>query len=51
MGAGVLWLPNAVVIVDNEVLRTAADAGLSRIWVEIYCGGKMGEWVKKLERE
>lgn len=50
MGAGVLWLPNAEVIVDNGVLRTAADAGLSRIWVEIYGGGKMGGRVEKLER-
>lgn len=45
-----LWLPNAEVIVDNGVLRTAADAGLSRICVEIYDGvkirwtaGKVGE--------
>lgn len=50
MGAGVLRLPNAEVIVDNGVLRTAADAGLSRIWVEIYGGGKMGGRVEKLER-
>lgn len=50
MGAGVLWLPNAEVIVDNGVLKTAADAGLSRIWVEIYRGGKMGGRVEKLER-
>lgn len=49
VGAGVLWLPNAEVIVDNGV-RTAADAGLSRIWVEIYSGGKMGGRVEKLER-
>lgn len=50
MGAGVLRLPNAEVIVDNGVLRTAADAGLSRIWVEIYGGGKMAGRVEKLER-
>lgn len=50
VGAGVLCLPNAEVIVDNGVLRTAADAGLSRIWVEIYSGGKMGGRVEKLER-
>lgn len=50
VGAGVLWLPNAEVIVDNGVLSTAADAGLSRIWVEIYSGGKMGGRVEKLER-
>lgn len=50
VGAGVLWLPNAEVIVDNGVLRTAADAGLSRIWVEIYSGGKMRGLVEKLER-
>ena len=31
MGAGVPWLPNAEVIVDNGVLRTAPDAGLSGI--------------------
>lgn len=48
MGAGVLRLPNAEVIVDNGVLRTAADAGLSRIWVEIYSGGKMGGRVEKV---
>lgn len=47
MRAGVLWLPNAEVIVDNGVLRTAADAGLSRIWVEIYSGEKMGGRVEK----
>ena len=45
-----LWLPNAEVIVDNGVLRTAADAGLSRLWVEIYGGGKMGALVEKFER-
>lgn len=45
-----LCLPNAEVIVDNGVLRTAADAGLSRIWAEIYSGGKMGGRVEKLER-
>ncbi len=50
MGAGVLWLPNAEVIVDNGVLRTAAGAGLSRIWVEIYGRGKIGGRVEKLER-
>lgn len=50
VGAGVLWLPNAEVIVDNGVLRTAASVGLSRIWVEIYGGGKMGGRVEKLER-
>lgn len=50
MGAGVLWLPNAEVIVDNGVLRTAADAGLSRIWVEIYSEGRKGRRVEKLER-
>lgn len=38
VGAGVLWLLNAEVIVDNGVLRTAADAGLSRISGEIYSG-------------
>lgn len=37
-----LGLPNAEVIVDNGVLRTAADAGLSRIWGEIYSGGEKG---------
>lgn len=42
-----LWLPNAEVIVDNGVLRTAADAGLSRIWGEIYCGRKKGGLVEK----
>lgn len=50
MGAGVPWFPNAEVIVDNGVFRTAADAGLSRIWVEIYGGGKMGGRAEKLER-
>lgn len=50
MGAGVPWFPNAGVIVDNGVFRTAADAGLSRIWVEIYSGGKMGGREEKLER-
>lgn len=47
VGAGVLWLPNAEVIVDNGVLRTAADAGLSRIWGEIYSGGEKGGWLEK----
>lgn len=42
-----LWLPNAEVIVDNGVLRTAADAGLSRIWGEIYSGGKRGGWLER----
>lgn len=42
-----LWLPNAEVIVDNGVLRTAADAGLSRIWGEIYSGGEKGGWLEK----
>lgn len=45
-----LWLPNAEVIVDNGVLRTAADAGLSRICVEIYDGVKIGGRLAKLER-
>lgn len=45
-----LLLLNAEVIVDNGVLRTAADVGLNRIWVGIYCGAKMGGWVYKLER-
>lgn len=31
MRAGVPRFPNAEVIVDNGVLRTAADAGLRRI--------------------
>lgn len=44
-----LQLPNARVIVDNGVLRTAADAGLSRIWVEIYSGEKMAEGWKSLK--
>lgn len=44
------WFPNAEVIVDNGVFRTAADVGLSRIWVEIYGGGKMGGRAEKLER-
>lgn len=35
-GQVLLRLPNAEVIVDNGVLRTAADVGLSGIWVEIY---------------
>lgn len=49
MGAGVPRVPNAKVIVDNGVFRTAADAGLSRIWVEIYGGGKMGGRAEKLQ--
>lgn len=43
-------LPNAEVIVDNGVLRTAADVSLSGIWVKIYGGGKMGRRVEKLKR-
>lgn len=42
-----LWLPNAEVIVDNGVLRTAADAGLSRIWGEIYSGGEKRRMARK----
>lgn len=34
--AGTGVLTNAVVMVDNGGLRTAADAGLSGIWAEIY---------------
>lgn len=51
VGAGVLWLPNAEVIVDNGVLRTAADAGLSRIWGEIYSGGEKRWMARKVVRQ
>lgn len=42
-----LRLPNAEVIVDNGVLRTAADAGLSRIWGEIYSRGEKVDGKKR----